>query len=775
MASIIEGFEYDIFISYRQKDNKGDRWVSHFVDALKTELEATFKETVSVYFDENPHDRLQETHHVAKSLEAKLRCVIFIPILSQTYCDPTSYAWQFELLPFNKMAAEDQFGKEIKLRGGNYASRILPIRIHELEPEDIELFQQQTGSVLRAMDFVFKTAQGVNRPLRPQEDHPGDNLNKTFYRDQVNKVAHAIREIILGMKAVARTPVKEEARQRIQAERVMEKFNLAKKAGNGKKSWQRVLSGVFLILAIIFAGMFIYPEIFKADRLEMLRKKGQVSVAVMPFQNLSRDPSRDFWEVMIQDNLINSLSREKDLKVRQMQLVLSLLQSQDQTNFASLTPALARNISQKLDANVFIQGSINQIGDITRLNAKIIDSKTEEVFQSFQLDGHPGSIIQLTDSLTQLVRRHLIFSILQKELTPVYQLYFEKGTKAPDPEAFRLFFTGMKMFFEGNYPEARSRFLKALEIDPDYLVPLGQLPNAYGNDGNYPEAKKWALILMEKKDMLSKVENAWARAVYALYFETPLERIQSLRQGVEADDQLPVFHSELGTAYNGIYQYNYAIVAYEKNLELFNKWGTKPDWPLHYTGLGLAYHKTGQYRKEQKLYKKAERDFPDNPSVIRRQAILALALGKAKQADEYLGRFESLVRNEGSTDVLVQARLGQIYEEAALYQKAEECLRSALLLEPESPLRMNNLATLLIRHDLNVNEGMELVEKALEIRPDNFALLHTKGLGLYKQGKFIEALELLQKSWDLRREQAIYNHEAFLLLEEVKKAVASLR
>ena len=39
MPSIIQGFEYDIFISYRQKDNKGDRWVSEFVEALKTELE----------------------------------------------------------------------------------------------------------------------------------------------------------------------------------------------------------------------------------------------------------------------------------------------------------------------------------------------------------------------------------------------------------------------------------------------------------------------------------------------------------------------------------------------------------------------------------------------------------------------------------------------------------------------------------------------------------------------------------------------------------------
>jgi hypothetical protein len=48
------GFEYDIFISYRQKDDKGERWVSEFVDALKNALGSTFEEEISVYFDINP-------------------------------------------------------------------------------------------------------------------------------------------------------------------------------------------------------------------------------------------------------------------------------------------------------------------------------------------------------------------------------------------------------------------------------------------------------------------------------------------------------------------------------------------------------------------------------------------------------------------------------------------------------------------------------------------------------------------------------------------------
>src|SRR6266850_2999113 len=133
MASLVPDFEYDIFVSYRQKDNKGEHWVTEFVNALKTELECTLKEDLSIYFDENPHDGLLETHDVDQSLSAKIKSLIFIPVISQTYCDPRSFAWQHEFLIFNKLSKEDRFGRDIKLSNGNVASRVLPVRIHDLE------------------------------------------------------------------------------------------------------------------------------------------------------------------------------------------------------------------------------------------------------------------------------------------------------------------------------------------------------------------------------------------------------------------------------------------------------------------------------------------------------------------------------------------------------------------------------------------------------------------------------------------------------------------
>jgi len=199
MSSIIEGYNYDIFISYRQKDNKHDGWVTEFVKNLEGELESTFKEEISVYFDINPHDGLLETHDVDESLKEKLRCLVFIPIISRTYCDPKSFAWEHEFKAFVEQASSDQFGLKVKLPNGNVASRVLPVRIYDLDNPDIKLCETMLGGVLRCVDFIYKSA-GVNRPLRANEDHPQDNFNNTYYRDQINKVANSIKEIVRGLK-----------------------------------------------------------------------------------------------------------------------------------------------------------------------------------------------------------------------------------------------------------------------------------------------------------------------------------------------------------------------------------------------------------------------------------------------------------------------------------------------------------------------------------------------------------------------------------------------
>ena len=114
--------------------------------------------------------------------------------------------------------------------------------------------------------------------------------------------------------------------------------------------------------------------------------------------------------------------------------------------------------------------------------------------------------------------------------------------------------------------------------------------------------------------------------------------------------------------------------------------------------------------------------------------------------------------------------VANIFLDAGILDKAEENYRKALFWDPENLTRMNNLAYFLIDADRNLNEGLELVDKALKMSPDSYLYLDTKGWGLFKQGKYQEALEVLQKSWDLK---PTYDHDIYLHLEAVKKAVAT--
>ncbi len=203
MPSILKEYEYDIFVSYRQNDNKYDNWVSEFVEKLRQELNATIKDKLSIYFDANPVDGLKETHLVGESLSSKIKSVIFIPIVSQTYCDTSSFAWQHEFQAFNRESEHDKLGRRIPLSNGNFASRILPVRIHEIDKEDVKLLEAELSGIMRSIDFIYRES-GVNRPLRPVDDELGGGATGILYRNQINKLANAIKEIVQGVKLAER-------------------------------------------------------------------------------------------------------------------------------------------------------------------------------------------------------------------------------------------------------------------------------------------------------------------------------------------------------------------------------------------------------------------------------------------------------------------------------------------------------------------------------------------------------------------------------------------
>jgi len=273
------------------------------------------------------------------------------------------------------------------------------------------------------------------------------------------------------------------------------------------------------------------------------------------------------------------------------------------------------------------------------------------------------------------------------------------------------------------------------------------------------------------------MQKLYADRAYAIYFGTPDEEIKCIKQLLEIDDQMPILHYNLGYTYNRLFQYDKAIPEFEKALEIYRKLISKPYSAANYHLLGYAYHKSGDYNKEKELYKKAEQDFPDDPALIQNQAILSFTEGNTIEANKYIEKYKTIQKIYSTNERVIAVNLDRIYSEAEILDEAEEYYRKALSLPPfdGQPSSKNTLAYFLIDKNRNINEGLELVDDALKQRPDRYDYLHTKGWGLYKQGKYQEALEILHKSWDLRREQAIYDHEVFLHLEAAKKAIADMK
>jgi len=207
----------------------------------------------------------------------------------------------------------------------------------------------------------------------------------------------------------------------------------------------------------------------------------------------------------------------------------------------------------------------------------------------------------------------------------------------------------------------------------------------------------------------------------------------------------------------------------KKDLEIYKKWESKPRWANDYIMLGFSYHETKKYKQEEKLYKKAEKDFPDDYQINQRMAILYLTKKDTVTANIYIEKFISILKNIPVSEVDIAPGLGYLYTEGGFLDKAEMWYRKALYLAPENPSCLNNLAWFLIANDRNINEGLEIIDKALKIRPNRYIYLGNKGMGLYKQGKYEEALEVLETAWKLR---PVYDHSTYLFLEKVRKAAA---
>ena len=486
MSSLVPGFECDIFISYRQKDNKYDGWVGDFVANLKRELEATFKDEVSVYFDENPHDGLLETHNVDKSLEGKLKCLVFIPIISQTYCDPKCFAWQNEFVAFNKIARSDQFGTDIKLTKGNVASRVLPVRIHDLNVDDKALFEKELGSVLRPVDFIFKSP-GVCRPLRSNEDSPSTNQNKTFYRDQINKVANSIREIINGML------------HQQHPETTLPRSSHANIPTQQRKIQKWKLNAIIAVIALIGFAAIGWFTTRKADQ-QTAKKLRDATIAILPFENQTNNSNLNPIGQIAADFISTQLIQNRFWQVIPSQDVFK------RTVYSGVVsnPQAEQEMTNEGGVDLIVMGHYNPLpGDSIMVVASVNDIAARKVlFTTPIIRSAAANPMKAITDIQQLIVGFLMFSKDEDNATP---------TRPPRYDAYEEYLKGMELWTRndlgpGNIAvrvgsDIEKHFKRSIALDPDFLPPYFKLTELFVFDRKLRLLDSVLTILESKKSL----------------------------------------------------------------------------------------------------------------------------------------------------------------------------------------------------------------------------------------------------------------------------------
>jgi TolB-like protein/Tfp pilus assembly protein PilF len=611
MASIVSGYEYDVFISYRHNDNL-DGWVSDFVENLDKELKGTIKEPVSIYFDTNPHDGVLETHNVEKSLESKLKSLIFIPVLSRTYCDTKSYAWKYEFCAFKKLV-EDKFGMDINLVNGNVTSRILPIKIHDIDKDDSDLLEKEMGGVVRAIDFFHKTA-GVNRPLTSRDDEvrkPG----KILYHDQVNKVANAIHEILRGIK------------NKDNASGINESLiSQAKGFPSQKKMRRKIVSGtiplnILIALALLMVTaivLFFLIPLVRGTHLTNSITDIDRSIAVLPFKNIGNNPQEQYLSDGMKEEILNHLFKIGGLKIPSSSSTLKFTESK----------LSVREIARELHVSYLLEGNVRKSDNNVRIIVRLINGKNEDVVwtEDYKRSMTASDILDIQSDVALQVAANLKIMI-----DPDVQKRIETRPTV-NTEAYTLFLQAREIQND-SYQKATQLLQNAVSLDPGFADAYAELAFA----------RMWYMgDTLSREQILSKVE--------------PL-----LFKALELDYNSIMAHSTLAEVKMWYY---WDLEAVEKELQIVRQLN-----PSNTAILSRFYNYFWRVGKVQEGYAICKNNFEENKTTAYSWINMANAYSNIGEKEKALETIETALRLFPHKDYLIR-NANRIFVELGEYDKA---------------------------------------------------------------------------------------------------------
>lgn len=337
--------------------------------------------------------------------------------------------------------------------------------------------------------------------------------------------------------------------------------------------------------------------------------RGIHSLAVLPLDNLSGDPSQEYFADGMTDELITQLARIPNLRVVSRTSVMAM------RGPGRSLPEIAR----ELDVDAIVEGSTVRSGDHIRITAQLIDARTDRHLWAQSFEGPATDVLSLQDDVAQQIatqaRLVLAPEFLRRPLNPAAhdaylrgRYFFNKQDVPRSLESFQRAIAldpGYASAYAGYasaldaastlgigtpdelMPKARAAAERAIQLDPENgeaYTALGSVQTIYGWDWKAAEKNLARGIALNPNDSIAEFK-------YAVYLDAvgrAEDAVTHMRRALQLDPLSFLMNRRLGATLYLARQYDAAIAQLERAAEMEDR----PGYIDNY--MSLIYEQKGQ-------------------------------------------------------------------------------------------------------------------------------------------------------------------------------------
>ncbi len=221
------------------------------------------------------------------------------------------------------------------------------------------------------------------------------------------------------------------------------------------------MTAALLTLAAIAAGIVMFSRYGARSALPSPDK----SIAVLPFRNLSEEKENAFFADGIQDDLLTSLGRIKDLKVVSRSSVAS---------YPDLSSRKLRALAQELGVGAVLEGSVRRTANRVLVNVQLTDARTERQIWSDRYDRTLEDSIALQGKLAAEIATALAAKLSPEEKAQV------EAKLTDNPDAYVVYLRGREFQMRpevsrDNFVAAEQCYRHAVALDPRFALAHARL------------------------------------------------------------------------------------------------------------------------------------------------------------------------------------------------------------------------------------------------------------------------------------------------------------